>query len=78
MDGGPVPGRISALYSHITPATRGLTDVDEGVAANVRYQADILRNSSPVMYEAIESGALRIVGGVYDLATGRVSIVDEG
>ena len=78
MDGGPVPGRISALYSHIQPATRGLTDVNEGVVANVRYQADILRSSSPVMFDAIESGALRIVGGVYDLSTGRVTIVDEG
>lgn len=78
MGGGAVPGRISALYSHIIPATRGLDDVNEGVVANVRHQADILRTSSPVIYDAVKAGNLKVVGGVYDLATGRVNIVDEG
>jgi carbonic anhydrase len=79
MKGGPVPGQISALFAHITPGIADAgDDMDAAVAANVRAQARVLRTASPVMREAIAEGRLAIVGGVYDLHTGSVKIVDEG
>jgi len=34
----------------------------------------LLRTSSPVIREAIKAGKLRVESGVYDLATGKVSL----
>jgi carbonic anhydrase len=77
LDGGAVPGQISALYQHIQPAVdvaRG--DLDTAILANVRNQAALLRRASPVLAAMIRESTLRIVGAVFDLASGRVSVVD--
>ena len=34
-----------------------------------------MRRKSAIIAEAVEAGRVEIVGGVYDLATGRVSIL---
>ena len=74
--GGPVPGQISTLYQHIHPAVEAAgPDVEATVEANVRVQADLLREASPVVRELMEAGRLRVVGGVYELATGRVRLL---
>lgn len=78
MAGGPVPGRISSLYTHIAPAiAEAGQDLAAAVAANVRIQADLIRTSSPVMGDALQAGQLKVVGGVYDLATGLVSLLED-
>ena len=78
MDGGPVPGQISALYTQITPYVQGAGD-DVGLAVedNVRAQARRLRTSSPVIGGAIESGDVAVVGGVYGLEDGRVRVLED-
>jgi carbonic anhydrase len=48
--------------------------VENGVTANVRYQVERLQRSS-LLTERQQSGALKIVGGRYDLDTGTVTIV---
>ena len=79
MTGGPVPGRISALYSHITPAIADAgDDVHAAVIANVRAQAHVISTSSPVVRDAVSNGRLSVVGAVYDLRTGAVDLLDEG
>jgi carbonic anhydrase len=40
--------------------------------ANVRLTMEEIKKDSPVMKELIDSGELLLVGGVYDLETGRV------
>jgi carbonic anhydrase len=77
LDGGAVPGQISTLYQHIQPAVDASHgDLDTAVAINVRNQASLLRKSSPVLAGMIKGGTLRIVGAVYDLASGRVALLD--
>ncbi|MFM8477675.1 MAG: hypothetical protein ACKOEO_17980 [Planctomycetaceae bacterium] len=51
-------------------------DVDAANAANVRHQAVIPAESSPVISRRIQRGELIVAGGIYDLASGRVSAVD--
>lgn len=77
--GDPVPGQISALYRHIRPAVdRSATRELEDVARhNVRIQAELLRTSSPVIAQLVREQKLMVVGGVYDLATGRVTLLDD-
>lgn len=77
--GEAVPGQISTLYRHIRPAversaTRELEDVSR---ENVRVQADLLRTASPVIAQLVRENRLMVVGGVYDLATGRVTFLED-
>jgi carbonic anhydrase len=75
--GTDVPGQISGLFQHIRPAVKsGNGNVDAAIAANVRHQAVILAESSPVISRRIQRGELIVAGGIYDLASGRVSAVD--
>jgi carbonic anhydrase len=76
MAGKPVPGQISVLYQHIRPAVdAGGGDLAKTVAANVRFQAATLAAASPVLADLVSQRALQIAGGVYDLATGRVTLL---
>jgi carbonic anhydrase len=76
--GQAVPGQISTLYRHIRPAVdRSATRELEDVARhNVRIQAELLRTSSPVIAQLIAEQKLVVVGGMYDLASGRVALLD--
>lgn len=76
LAGSEVPGQISALYSHIVPALdRKRMDLAAATAANVRYQARKLK-ASPVIRKRVADGQLRVVGGVFDIATARVTPVE--
>ncbi|KAG2488568.1 hypothetical protein HYH03_012887 [Edaphochlamys debaryana] len=73
MAGAAVPGVISSLYYSISPACKKAKagDVDAAIAENVRVQMEQLK-VSPVLQGLVKEGKLKIVGGVYDLATGKV------
>eukprot|EP00808_Paulinella_micropora_P002302 g83283.t1 len=70
--GNPVPGVISSLYYSIKPACEtAKNDVEEAIKVNVKNQARALA-VSPVIAGLVKENKLTIVGGVYDLATGKV------
>lgn len=72
-----VPGQISALYPYIRPAVdQAGGNLESAIKANAKIQAGLLRQSSPVLAEAIKQNRLKIVAGYYDLATGKVSVLD--
>ena len=74
IGGQQVPGQISALFQYLRPAVKaGGGDLAKVVAENVRFQADTLAESSPVLAGLLQQGKLQMAGGVYDLATGVVS-----
>ena len=81
--GDAVPGQISTLYQRIQPAVdrvalqaKGGKAETEAVAhENVRMQAHLLAHSSPVLAGLIKEGKLTIAGGMYDLASGRVTML---
>jgi carbonic anhydrase len=71
-----VPGQISSLYRYIRPAideARG--ELEATTKANARIQANLLKDSSPVVASAISDGKLRVVAAYYELASGRVSLL---
>eukprot|EP00808_Paulinella_micropora_P018277 g79490.t1 len=73
--GNPVPGVISSLYYSIKPACETANnDVEEAIKENVKNQAKALA-VSPVIAGLVKENKLTIVGGVYDLATGKVTEV---
>jgi carbonic anhydrase len=74
--GDAVPGQISSLYYHIRPAVKSAGgDVDRAIEQNVRHQAELLAEASPVIAGLVKAGLLRVAGGVYDLSSGRVAPV---
>ena len=76
MKGDPVPGQISTLYQHIRPAVKTAGgSLDVAIVNNVKNQAEILAEASPVIGELVKEGKLLVAGGVYDLNTGRVTPV---
>jgi carbonic anhydrase len=77
LQGNPVPGQISCLFSHIQPAVeRANGDLETAVKENAKIQAKLLADSSPVLAEMVRDEKLMIVAGYYDLATGFVSLLD--
>lgn len=73
--GGAVPGQISELFQYIYPATVGAADLQTAVEKNARLQATILRGSSPELTKRIQEGKLTVEAAVYDLHTGKVTML---
>lgn len=72
-----VPGQISALYRHIRPAVdEAKGDFDGAIRANAKIQAKLVADSSPVAAKAIKDGKLKIVAAYYDLASGKVQLLE--
>jgi carbonic anhydrase len=72
-----VPGQISVLYQHLIPGIAGAKgDMPLAVKRNAAYQAQLLRESSTVIAEAIKDHGVKVASGVYDLGSGRVTMGD--
>ncbi|MEH2127628.1 carbonic anhydrase [Nostoc sp.] len=74
-----LPGDISTFVKAIKPVLKRVKDqpgdaVENAVVANVQYQIERLQRSK-LLTKQVESGKLKIVGGRYDLDTGRVTII---
>jgi carbonic anhydrase len=71
------PGQISSLYRYIRPAVdQAGPDLQATIKANAKIQAALLRQSSPVLAEHIKQNQLKILAAYYDLASGKVNILD--
>ncbi len=55
--------------------TGGEKDLDKAIVANVRASVERLRTLEPTLAQYIADAKVKVVGGVYDLATGRVAMV---
>ena len=80
VKGEPLPGRMGTFVEEIKPAVtkvRGRSGdlVDNVVIANVQYQVEILKQTSTILTQLMQSGKLKIVGGRYDLDTGEVTLI---
>ncbi len=81
--GDAVPGQISTLYQHIQPAVdrvaaqspEGKAETEAVAHENVRMQAQLLARSSPVLAGLVKEGKLTIAGGMFDLPSGRVTML---
>ncbi|MBU3667200.1 MAG: carbonic anhydrase [Rhodocyclaceae bacterium] len=75
---GHIQGIATALSPAVTQATsEGSTD-SRAVSAtriNVALNVDKLRNATPVLRKLVREERLRIVGGLYHVATGAVEII---
>jgi carbonic anhydrase len=71
----PVPGQISTLYPHLRRAVeQSGGDFNQAIKANTNIQAELLRTSSTVIRDALKAGKVKVEAGVYDLASGKVTL----
>jgi carbonic anhydrase len=76
MSAKAVPGQISSLYQYIHPALKaGEMDANLASRQNAKYQADLLRASSPVLASLIKEGKMSLDAAYYDVETGKVEIL---
>lgn len=81
-------GNITAMLENITPAAKLASEQVEGVADssnkefvaktvenNVKMTIDRIREKSEILAEMERNGEIEIVGGVYSLHTGKVTMI---
>jgi carbonic anhydrase len=74
------PGHIQRLVTAIEPAAEAVRNQDgdwweNAVTENVRLNVAALTQRSDIVAEAVNSGAVGVIGGVYDLHGGKVSFL---
>jgi carbonic anhydrase len=79
--GGHVEGHVAAIVEEIRPAVERVKEASPEACAkaavpeNARLVAASLPKESPILAKLVADGKLRIVTGVYDLATGAVTLL---
>ncbi len=75
-----LPGSIGPLVNSIRPAVlkakgRQGDRLDNAIRANVEIGVGKLRSLQPIVGPAVARGAVQVVGALYDLRTGSVSLI---
>jgi carbonic anhydrase len=79
--GNTLPGHIADLVRAMKPGIEpvlkqpGQDLPERAVIANVKQNVQRLQKAKPILAEMVAKGKVRVVGAVYDLATGKVALV---
>ena len=81
-DNSTLPGHLPTLVSALAPAVKASEGkagdhLANAIRQNVIDNVAKLRSATPILNAAVDQGKLRIVGGIYRLADGRVDIVTD-
>lgn len=80
-DGASLPGHLPALVADLKPGVQPVIDhkpkdlLAEAIRGNVRYNVAQLQAAQPIVAASVASGAVKVVGGVYDIASGKVALL---
>jgi len=69
------PGYIQYLVDRIAPGIKGSANLPAAVTANVRANMHDTTKQSPAIAKAVGTGKVTIAGGVYDLRSGKVTLL---
>jgi carbonic anhydrase len=78
--GETLPGHLQSLVTALAPAVEATRDrpgdgLDNAIRQNVILTVAAVKNATPILGEAAAAAKLRVAGGVYELATGKVTLV---
>jgi carbonic anhydrase len=78
-NGASFPGRIPSLTEALTPAVSSASDepgdlLTNAIKRNVLLTVQKLQTTEPILSQAVSDKKLKIVGGIYNLHTGRVDL----
>lgn len=83
LEGLKFDNHIQEVLNAINPAIENTNEVGNGntlekaIKANARHVEEKLKSSRPVLAKLVEQGKLTILGGYYDLASGKVELLDN-
>ena len=74
-----LPGSIGDLVDTIQPAVAAVRDkpgnaLENVIKANVERGVERLKGLEPILADGVKKGTVKVVGGVYDLRTGKVAV----
>lgn len=74
------PGQIPKLADALRPSVEKVLNqpgdlVENATVQNVRVSVDRLKKATPLLTDALAKGTLKIVGGIYRLASGKVEMI---
>jgi carbonic anhydrase len=80
-DNTTLPGHLPSLVAALAPAVKASMDKPGDKLANAIRQnvVDVtakLKAATPILSAAVADGKIRIVGGIYRLASGKVELID--
>ena len=76
-----LPGHLPDLVAALKPGVQRAIDrkpealLDAAILENVRYNMERLEDATPIVAEHVARGEVKVVGGVYDITTGKVTMV---
>jgi carbonic anhydrase len=76
----PLPGAIGDLVKTVKPAVaraKGLKGdaLENAIKANVEIGVERLKGLEPILAGSVKAGKVKVVGGVYDLRSGSVTVI---
>jgi carbonic anhydrase len=80
-DGTTLPGHLASLTDAIRPAVVAAQAKNPGdllaaaTAENVRLNVRYLETAKPILADRVAAGKLKVVGGIYNIASGKVEPV---
>jgi carbonic anhydrase len=79
-DGTTLPGHLPSLVHALTPAVNAVQGqpgdlLANAIKSNVAMTVDRLKSSTPILQSFVNNDKLHVVGGVYALKTGKVTLV---
>ena len=81
QDPKPLPGHIWDITDAVRPGIENVVKaggdlLERAIEANVAYNVARVASAQPVIAEAVKSGRVRVVGAEYELATGKVRLLE--
>jgi carbonic anhydrase len=79
-DGTTLPGHLPALVTALTPAVQAVQGesgdmLANAIRRNVMLNVEKLKAAAPILNKFVDDKKIRVVGGVYNLASGHVELV---
>jgi carbonic anhydrase len=80
-DNAKLPGHLPGLIDDIKPAVLAAQQsnppnlLNAAIAENVRMTIKKVSGAQPMLADMVASGKVKVAGGVYDIATGKVNLV---
>jgi carbonic anhydrase len=79
-DGTTLPGHLPALVAALRPAVEAVKDksgdlLANAIRSNVTLTVDKLKGTAPILKSFADDNKIRVVGGIYELKTGRVELL---
>ncbi len=79
-DGTTLPGHLPSLVDAIRPAVEAVKNqpgdmLTNAIRENVKLNVDKLKSAGPILKSFVDNKKIRVVGGIYELRTGRLELL---